>query len=88
MPRKNTATVSAWDDPDAAPEMTAAMFERAEIRNAGKLIRRGRPTLVAPKQMVSLRVDADVLAKLRAMGPGWQGRVNQVLREMVERRPG
>ena len=33
--------------------------------------------------MLSLRVDADVLAALRATGPGWQTRINALLREAV-----
>jgi len=34
--------------------------------------------------MVSLRMDPDVLEKLRALGPGWQTRVNAYLRQMTE----
>jgi len=30
---------------------------------------------------VKLRIDPDVLAVLRATGPGWQTRVNTILRE-------
>jgi len=33
--------------------------------------------------LISLRVDQDVLEKLRAMGPGWQTKVNEMLRRMV-----
>jgi len=46
--------------------------------------KRGRPvgsTKEAPKQAVKLRIDPDVLAVLRATGPGWQTRVNTILRE-------
>jgi uncharacterized protein (DUF4415 family) len=45
--------------------------------------RRGRPPVESPKQQVSIRLDADVLAKLRASGPGWQSRVNEILRKAV-----
>lgn len=38
-----------------------------------------------PKEAVSLRIGADVLAKLRASGEGWQARVNAVLRAYVEK---
>ncbi|KQN69763.1 MULTISPECIES: BrnA antitoxin family protein [unclassified Devosia] len=44
---------------------------------------RGRPPLESPKQQVTLRIDADVLARLRASGKGWQGRVNDVLKKSV-----
>lgn len=58
--------------PDDAPELTAEFFEKAEVREGDKLIRRGRPPLADPRQPVSIRFPPDVLAKLRARGPGWQ----------------
>ncbi len=48
--------------------------------------KRGRPvgsTKVDSKQAVKLRIDPDVLAVLRATGPGWQTRVNTILRERL-----
>ena len=52
-------------------------MQRRSIAGAG-----GR-SVQSPKQQVSIRLDADVLAKLRATGPGWQGRVNDILRKAV-----
>ena len=46
--------------------------------------RRGRPAGSVKgdaKVAINLRVDPDVLAALRATGPGWQTRVNAILRE-------
>ena len=46
--------------------------------------RRGRPAgsvKADAKVAINLRVDPDVLAALRATGPGWQTRVNAILRE-------
>ncbi len=43
------------------------------------VVRRGlRP--VAPKASISLRVDEDVLAWFKEQGPGYQTRINTVLR--------
>jgi uncharacterized protein (DUF4415 family) len=45
--------------------------------------RRGRPVgsvQATTKEAVKLRLDADVLAALRASGDGWQTRVNDTLR--------
>jgi len=45
--------------------------------------RRGRPvgsTQAVTKEAVKLRLDADVLAALRASGDGWQTRINDTLR--------
>lgn len=41
------------------------------------------------KQSVTLRIDADVLEWLRSQGPGYQTRVNRLLRSVMEhqRRP-
>ncbi len=48
--------------------------------------KRGRPPKKAPKQQVTIRLDADLLAELRALGKGWQTQVNAALREWIERR--
>ncbi len=74
---------STWVDPDDAPELTDDFFERAEIRENGVLIRAGRPKSDAPKQLVSIRLDPDILAKLREGGPGWQTRLNDILRRTL-----
>lgn len=37
-----------------------------------------------PKEMISLRVDPDVLAFFRAQGKGYQTRINAVLRSYME----
>ena len=69
-----------------APEFTAEQLARAELRIGDKIIRRGRPPLDEPKQAVKLRLDADVLARWRASGPGWQTRINTALRRAAPKR--
>lgn len=71
---------SNWVDPDDAPEWTDEMFDRAEIRIGDKVIRRGRPP-GSSKRLVSLRLDQAVIDHFRAAGPGWQSRLNAVLRK-------
>jgi uncharacterized protein (DUF4415 family) len=44
----------------------------------------GRPKLEHPKEQVSIRYDADILAAFRASGPGWQTRMNDALREWLK----
>jgi uncharacterized protein (DUF4415 family) len=84
--------VSDWVDPDDAPELTKEMFDRAEIREGGKVIRpatgtltrMGRPPLgEAAKKQVTLRIDSAVVDAFRAGGAGWQSRMNEVLRKAV-----
>ena len=71
------------EDPDTAPELTDEWFDKADLHYGEKLIRRGRgrPALVAPKKLVSLRLDQDVIDRFREGGPGWQSRINAVLRK-------
>jgi uncharacterized protein (DUF4415 family) len=46
---------------------------------ADAIAHRGLP-LPTRKEQIALRVDAEVLAWFRAQGPGWQTRMNEVLK--------
>ncbi|MCX8478057.1 MAG: BrnA antitoxin family protein [Sphingomonas sp.] len=91
MSAKGRDTKRNWVDPDEAPEWDTEAFARAEIRQDDRVLRpadgtltgRGRPRSENPKQLVSLRLDREVLERLRAMGPGWQTQVNAALRKVV-----
>ena len=75
-------------DPDN-PEWTAEDFARA--RPAAEVVpdlvnawRRTRGAQKKPtKELVSLRIEREVLDRLRATGPGWQTRANDMLRAAV-----
>lgn len=86
MPKKKKTTGTSWVDPDDAPELSKDWFEHADIYDGDKLIKRGRgrPPLEKPKEQVTLRLDADVIAAIRKSGPGWTGRVNDVLSRSVK----
>jgi uncharacterized protein (DUF4415 family) len=72
-----------WVDPDDAPELSAQWFERAQVKDGGKPVRKsGRPP-GSMKEQVSLRLDKDVVARFRATGPGWQTRINEALRRAL-----
>jgi uncharacterized protein (DUF4415 family) len=85
MPAKKNTTESKWVDPDEAPYLDRDWFERAEIRENGRLIRAARPAggpkKAAPKEAVNIRLDPEVVAYFRAGGPGWQSRINEALRK-------
>lgn len=74
-----------WDgrDEDDRPA-SAESLQRALADQPRK---RGRPLSASTKQQVAIRFDRDVLAALRATGPGWQTRVNDVMREWVRKQP-
>ena len=80
MTEKKRSTPAIWNDPDDAPELTAAFFKTADLYEGTKIKARGRPKAVTTKEPVKLRLDADVLAALRASGEGWQTRINESLR--------
>ena len=84
MSAKKGVSGTTWTDPEDAPELTEEWFAKADLYEAGKLIRRGgRPKKAMPKEAVSLRLDPDVVAHFRAGGPGWQSRINAALRRVA-----
>jgi uncharacterized protein (DUF4415 family) len=58
----------------------SAEHPEADVKHIVKgIVRRGLQP-VPPKASVSLRLDADVLAWFKSQGPGYQTRMNAVLR--------
>lgn len=55
------------------PELTEEMLSRATVNKGG------RPRSANPRQLISLRLPADVVARWRATGPGWQTRMAERL---------
>ncbi len=65
--------------PTAAPAITEEHPE-ADVRHVLRgIVRRGLKPMPA-KASISLRVDQDVLEWFKAQGPGYQTRINAVLR--------
>jgi uncharacterized protein (DUF4415 family) len=78
------AHVITPEEYEEAPEWTDAQIAAADVHEGGKLIRRGRPpSPETRKQPVKIRLDPDLVASLRASGPGWQTRLNALLRKAV-----
>ena len=74
-------TAAAKADPDAKPLTRKQLKAMVPLRTV-----RGRPKLANPKQLVSVRYSAEVLAFFKATGEGWQSRMDGVLRQYVSRR--
>lgn len=85
-------------DPDDAPPFTREMAERAQHSIGDRVIReanppfgtrRGRPAKpeAERKELVSLRLSRDVIDWLRATGPGWQTRIEEMLRAQMAGTP-
>lgn len=69
---KDSDIVIDRDAPAWAPEM----FARAIVRKGLEPVPR--------KSLLSLRIDSDVLEWFRAKGPGYQSRMNALLRAYME----
>ena len=61
---------------DEIPELTDEMMSRAVFKKGG------RPVSTNPRVLISLRLPADVLARWRATGPGWQTRMAERLKRV------
>lgn len=75
-----------WIDPDDAPPLSAEMMASAEVFHGDTPVRRGRgrPSTGNARELISVRLDADLVAKLRAAGPGWQSQINPLLRAALQ----
>jgi uncharacterized protein (DUF4415 family) len=52
------------------------MLKRAKINKGG------RPVSSNPRKLISLRLPADVIARWKATGPGWQTRMAERLQKV------
>ncbi len=66
------------------PELTDAWFAEADVYQGGTLVSRGRPKSAAAKEAISIRLSPDVLAGFRARGPGWQTKIDEILRDWLK----
>ena len=72
------------------PELTDEQFAQARpfadaFPELAENLRRSRGPQKAPtKQLVSLRLDQDVVERFKATGPGWQTRMNDALRKAAQ----
>jgi uncharacterized protein (DUF4415 family) len=66
-----------YDPNDTAA--VAAFWTNANVKRG-----RGRPVSAVKRPTLNMRVDADVLDAFKATGPGWQTRINDVLKAWVK----
>ena len=85
-------TKEDWDEVSDNPEWTEEDFKNArpfaevfpdmhasiqeDIRKRGPL---------KTKEAISIRLDRDLVERLRSTGPGWQSRINDALRDWLDR---
>jgi uncharacterized protein (DUF4415 family) len=87
-------TKEDWDEVSDTPELTADQLRQmrpfAEVFpemavKIGETIRARGKQKAPTKEMISLRVDRDVLAAYRATGLGWQSRMNAALKAALRK---
>lgn len=68
-----------------APEKKPAAGERIikAAKEAREITKRGPKPSGKAKQLITLRLDPDVIEGFKAGGEGWQSRMNQALREKI-----
>ena len=75
LPKKTSAKVLDADNPAWTEDMLGA-----------PVLKRGRgPQAAATKVLTTIRLDVDVLAFFKAQGSGYQSRINDTLRKVVQR---
>jgi uncharacterized protein (DUF4415 family) len=95
MDVKSKKSEPPWVDPDDAPELTDEFLEKGIWRIGDKVVsrdeaqieavkRRGRPAGSGTKISTTIRFDAEVLAAFKALGDGWQTRMNDALKEWLK----
>lgn len=84
LPVVPTPAEDAAIDVGMAADPSTFELTHETVARMQRLRKAGRPRLDAPKEMMTMRVDADVLKSIKASGEGWQTRVNALLRDAVK----
>ena len=69
-------------DPDDAPDLSGEGWPE---KFAKATVRRGRPTVATPKVSTTIRLSPDVIDHFRAGGRGWQTRIDEALRDWIQK---
>ena len=69
--------------PTSSRDAAEAAFKAATTKPAE--LPPKRPTIPSAKELVSLRIDRDILDHFQEAGPGWQDRINDALRKAIGR---
>ncbi|MGZ8291342.1 MAG: BrnA antitoxin family protein [Telluria sp.] len=69
----NKEFAPAWEEPVPVSQHASASQQSAKNNSA-----------TPQKQIVTIRLDVDMLEWFKAAGPGYQTRINQLLREHME----
>lgn len=87
-----TKRSSITDQDGEVRELTAEDFKHAKrfedlpknLQGTLRAIGKRGPQRAPTKEMVTIRLSRDVVEHFRATGPGWQSRVDEILKKAVE----
>jgi uncharacterized protein (DUF4415 family) len=65
------------------PRQAAEAIFKPAIPKAASAPPLKKPAIPGAKELVSLRIDRDILDHFQETGPGWQDRINNALRTLV-----
>lgn len=66
----------------AAEVLTPALYDKLVAMNA-QAKHRGRPKAAVTKELISIRLSAEVVSAFRESGRGWQTKIDNVLKEWL-----
>lgn len=72
---------SVWDAIEDTPEEAARMRALSESRMKAEAVASQSDDGGNPTTEVTLWLDAEVIAKMKALGDDWQTRINEILRQ-------
>jgi uncharacterized protein (DUF4415 family) len=87
---RNSRSTEEWNP--TQKELESAVWTKGINglpKEAQEAVRRsvGRPRAEAPKERITVRLDPEILAALRATGKGWQTLMNDVLKKWAKKHP-
>ena len=69
--------------PMSSRDLAEAAFKKVTTKPAD--LPPPRPAVPHAKETVSLRIDRDILDHFQQDGPGWQERINDALRKVIDK---
>ena len=75
------------ENPEWTDEMAANALRIGDLPASLQAKLRGRPPAAVVKERTTIRLSADVLARFRASGAGWQTRIDAALKEWLAQHP-
>ena len=74
-----------WTDENFKNSISFSELPKSLQKKLGAIEKRGRPISATPKQMIAFRFSPDLIASIKAIGKGYNIRVEKIIREALEK---